>query len=106
MIDDTAPIVIVLADTQPEKRFTLSKADYLQQLKATWKFGSEESYQIGNIVWREEKNSESLQASLPLTEKRVILGTATGQHHDLEIALHQSGTGISIMRIKTLTRYW
>lgn len=106
MIDDTSPIVIVLADTQPERRFTLSKGDYLQQLKATWKFATAERYQIGNIVWRAGKNLETLQAALPMTENRVILDTATGQQHDLEIELQQSGPVIRITGIKTVTRYW
>lgn len=104
MIADDCKVEILFMDSDPPMKFTLSKSDYLQQLKALWHFSREERYDIGPVRWQTDVASGVLQASLRETESRLILEGRLQQSNELELRLAQTTKGLRIIGIRTKTR--
>lgn len=102
MIADDATIVVTL-DNDSTKHFTLGKAGFLQQLRATWHFASAESYSVGPVTWHAE--GTRLQAVLQESESRVLLGTATLQRNDIALELAASGPSLRIVAMHVRTTF-
>ncbi len=105
MVDEMTVNVLWL-DAEPVQKFTLTKADYLQQAKATWRFASQESYEMSNLVWNEQAETGTVVAKFTNTEKRVILQSATGQKHQLEMSWALVNGSPRIVHINTKVSMW
>jgi len=95
MIDDHAVIKVVWTQADPPQTFTLNKADYLQQLKATWHFASDDHYEI-------KKTATSMVDGVPVvtlqaSESRTLFGSKVGQRNDLKITLGGSNSNPRII---------
>jgi hypothetical protein len=99
-------VEVLWLDAEPIQKFTLTKADYLQQAKATWRLSSQESYEMSQVVWREPQGTETAIASFISTEKRVILQSQTGQRHELEMAWALVNGSPRVVHIKTKVSMW
>lgn len=106
LISDDMTVDVLWLDAEPAQKFTLSKADYLQQAKATWHFSSQESYEISNVSWSEVQGTDKMIASFISTEKRVILQNPTGQRHQLELLWAVENGSPRIVHIKTKVSMW
>ncbi len=102
MIDDQVTIKIILAETTPQQTFTLTKADYLQQWKATWRFASDEKYELKNV----KVSTVNGLAVVSLQEKqnRVFFGKKTVQENDLNITLNNNQNRLKIVAINSNTK--
>ena len=101
-MDDKVTIKIVLAETTPQQTFTLTKADYLQQWKAIWRFASDEKYELKNV----KVNTLNGLAVVSLQEKqnRVFFGKKTVQENDLNIMLNNDQNRLKIVAINSNTK--
>lgn len=106
LLDDNTKVEVLWLDVEPHQKFTLSKAEYLQQIKATWHFASKESYDIGPVNWRSDAAAGLAVATLRTTENRTLFDTASGQRNDLEVSVAQVQGGLKITRIKAKTSMW
>ena len=107
MIAGSAPVVVFFADEGSEQKFTLSKAEYLQQIRAVWHFATGESYTEKNIEYRAAASPDApAVVTLDDSESRTILGNPSGQHNQLEISLASVQGTVRIVAIKTHTTIW
>lgn len=106
LIRQDAPFEVVWLDSTPPKKFSLRRDDYLQQVKATWHFGSNEKLSLGKVSWLPDPTGNALLARFRLEESRIILGNATGQSSDLELVLGPDQGQVRITAIRSRTRMW
>lgn len=106
LITGNAPFKVEWQDSTPPKHFTMTRHDYLQQVRATWHFGKQEQLDMSKVEWQAVPASKSLLARFRLRENRIILGTATGQENDIELQLSQENGVLKISRIQARTRTW
>ncbi|HCT40262.1 MAG TPA: hypothetical protein DF427_03615 [Moraxellaceae bacterium] len=106
MITGNAPFKVEWQDSTPPKHFTMTRHDYLQQVRATWHFGKQEQLDMSKVEWQAVPASKSLLARFRLRENRIILGTATGQESDIELQLLRESGVLKISRIHARTRTW
>lgn len=107
MIAGDAPVVVFFADDGSEQKFTLSKAEYLQQIRAVWHFATDEAYTEKNIDYHPAASPGApAVVSLDDSESRTILGNPSGQHNQLEISLACVQGSVRIVAIKTHTTIW
>lgn len=104
MIDKHANINVLWLQANPAQSFTFSKADYLQQLKATWRFASNDHYEIKNL--RANLVNGSTVLSLTVNENRILFGKKAGQKHDLKISIKGDNTNLRIVAINSKTEFW
>lgn len=104
LIADDSKVEILFMDSDPPMKFTLAKADFLQQLKALWHFSREERYDIGPVRWQVDAAAGVLVASLRETENRFILESQLQQDNELELRLARTAKGLRITGIRTATR--
>lgn len=106
LITGNAPFKVEWQDSTPPKHFTMTRHDYLQQVRATWHFGKQEQLDMSKVEWQAVPASKILLARFRLRENRIILGTATGQESDIELQLSQENGMLKISRIHARTRTW
>lgn len=106
MITRHAPFEVTWLDSTPPKRFTMTRDDYLQQVKATWHFGSNEKLSMSKTTWLPGPTGGTLLARFRLDEQRIILGSTTGQSSDLELVISPEQGQLKITAIRTRTRTW
>jgi hypothetical protein len=104
MIDDRVAIKMVWTQADPPQAFTLSKADFLQQLKATWHFASDEHYEIKNPSVKTVNGVTVV--TLQETEIRMLFGNKAGQHNDMKITLSGDNDNPRISTISSKTELW
>lgn len=104
MIDNRVVIKVLWTQADPPQTFSLSKADYLQQLKATWRFASNDSYQIKNLSINMVDGTAI--ASLQSTENRVLFGNKAGQNNDLKISIAGDKNAPRIVGISSRVEMW
>lgn len=104
MIAPTAPVVVLLRDDDgKEQRFTLSRAEYLQQIRAQWHFSSNESYTVADVAYHAASGNSPALVTLQESESRTILNSPSGQSNQLELSLGEEGGTVRIIAIKTHT---
>lgn len=106
MIARQAPFEVTWLDSTPPKRFTMTRDDYLQQVRATWHFGSNEKLSMSKTTWLPGPTGGTLLARFRLDEQRIILGSTTGQSSDLELMLGHDQGQLRITAIRARTRTW
>lgn len=104
MIDDDSVVKIVWMQANPPQTLTLKKADYLQQLKATWRFATHDRYNINNLKVN-SKNGVTIVA-LQQSENRLLFGKKTRQENDLTISLANHNNTLRIIAIHSKTTFW
>lgn len=103
MIADDAKINIHL--TKMNQSFSLSKSQYLQQIKAAWHFGHHEKYKLSNIKYTLTQAGLSANLTLRLNESRTILNEDLSQEQEMNIDLTLIDEQIKISNIKTVTNF-
>lgn len=103
MLADDAKIHIYLL--KMEQGFTLSKSDYLQQVKAAWYFGRHEKYQLKDIKYTLTQAGLSASLSLKVNESRVIFEENLSQEHEMVVDLVLIDEQIKIAALKTKTTF-
>lgn len=106
LIAPTTRVEVVWADVQPKQKFTLSKAQYLQQVRALWRFGTEHQYQFDNIKWQSITDENNVQLVFRQTEKRQLFNKASGQRSDIQLALRKTGQTWQITAMNAEISLW
>lgn len=104
MLDNRVVIKVLWTQADPPQTFSLSKADYLQQLKATWRFASNDSYQIKNLNVNVVDGTAI--ASVQSTENRLLFGNKAGQNSDLKISIAGDKNAPRIVGINSKVEMW
>ncbi len=104
MMDNRVVIKVLWTQADPPQTFSLSKADYLQQLKATWRFAANDSYQIKNL--NVSIVDGTAIASLQSTENRLLFGNKAGQNNDLKISIAGDKNAPRIVGINGRIEMW
>ncbi len=103
MVADNAKIKLHLL--KMEQTFSLSKADYLQQIKASWHFASQENFDLQNINYTTTQEGLSGTLSLKMIESKEILGEKSSQEHTMEIGLVVADDMIKLSELKSKTTF-
>ncbi|MBH1971045.1 hypothetical protein FK216_07465 [Moraxellaceae bacterium AER2_44_116] len=103
MVADNAKIKLHLL--KMEQTFTLSKADYLQQIKANWHFATQEQFDLKDINYITTQEGLSGTLSLKLIESKEILGEKSSQEHTMEIGLVVADDMIKLSELKSKTTF-
>lgn len=106
LIEDGVAIEVTWTDVNPPQRFTLSKAEYLQQSRAAWRFGTLESYAFTAVDWQSGAGGVPLQGQFSVTERRTLFGKNSGQRSDLAVKLAPEGKGWKINGIRATVSMW
>ena len=88
-----------------EQGFTLTKSDYLQQVKAAWHFGRNEKYQLKDIKYTLTQAGLSASLSLKVNESRVVFEENLSQEHEMLVDLVLIDEQIKIAALKTKTTF-
>ena len=103
MVADNAQIKLHLL--KMEQTFTLSKADYLQQIKASWHFASQENFDLQNINYTTTQEGLSGTLSLKMIESKEILGEKISQEQTMEMGLVVADDMIKLSELKAKTTF-
>jgi hypothetical protein len=103
LIADNA--VIKLRLLKMEQGFTFDKNDYLQQVKANWHFGKQDSYDLKDLSYTLTQAGLSATVSFKMTESRFILGETVSQDETVEIGLTLVDDQLKISSIKAQTTF-
>ncbi len=106
LISEDAAISILWSDSSPPQRFTLSKAEYLQQYRAVWRFGGRDSFEFGPVRWVDGGNPDHRTLLLRITERRTLFGNPSGQRSDVEASVHQEDGEWRIDGLKAVISLW
>lgn len=106
LIEDGVAIEVTWTDVNPPQRFTLSKSEYLQQSRAAWRYGTQESYTFTAVDWQPGAGGAPLQGQLRVTERRTLFGKDSGQRSDLVVKLAPGGEGWKINGIRATVSMW
>ncbi|MCD6061355.1 MAG: hypothetical protein K0S16_1666 [Moraxellaceae bacterium] len=105
LIRPSAPVQILWLDATPAKRFTITGADYVQQMRALWRFSREDRHEFSAVQWRHGSDGR-LYARLEHRETRLLQGEASGQDDQLELEMARDSDGLRISRVQAGTKLW
>ena len=88
-----------------EQTFSLSKADYLQQIKASWHFASQENFDIKDVNYTTTQEGLSGTLSLKVIESKEILGEKLSQEQTMEMGLVVVDDMIKRSELKSKTTF-
>lgn len=103
MIADNAVMSIYL--TKHAQNFSLSKSQYLQQVKAAWHFSKNEKYKLNNVKYTLTQAGLSANLSLNINESRTILDEDLSQANEVSVDLILIDNQIKIAGLKTTTTF-
>ncbi len=92
-------------DASPPKQFTLDAANYVQQLRALWKFSRQDRHRFGRVAWEQNEDGQ-WQATFTHQETRQLQGQDSGQDSEVRVLLAPRAEGLRIVHIRTDTRLW
>lgn len=95
LIDAQATVAVTLAqadDNEPPLRVTLTRAEFVQQQRALWRFASNDTRQAGPVTVATAADG-SVLVETTLDEQHLLFGTRTGARHLLRIRL-VAGEGV------------
>ena len=84
---------------------SLSKADYLQQIKASWHFASQENFDIKDVNYATTQEGLSGTLSLKVIESKEILGEKLSQEQTMEMGLVVVDDMIKLSELKAKTTF-
>ena len=88
-----------------EQTFSLSKADYLQQIKASWHFASQENFDLKDVNYTTTQEGISGTLSLKVIESKEILGEKLSQEQTMEMGLVVADDMIKLSELKAKTTF-
>ena len=88
-----------------EQTFSLSKVDYLQQIKASWHFATQEQFELKDINYITTQEGLSGTLSIKMIESKEILGEKSSQEHTMEIGLVVADDMIKLSELKSKTTF-
>lgn len=88
-----------------EQTFSLSKADYLQQIKASWHFASQENFDIKDVNYTTTQEGLSGTLSLKVVESKEILGEKLTQEQTMKMGLVVADDMIKLSELKAKTTF-
>lgn len=101
LLDEPTPVTVQLvAGPDAPLVFTLTRAEYLQQLRALWRFASGTRYDATDLVYAA---GEPPTLGLALSERWQLFGTDTGQHSRLQIQLAWRDDRVRAIAIHAIT---
>ena len=103
MVADNAQIKWHLV--KMEQTFSLSKADYLQQIKASWHFASQENFDLKDVNYTTTQEGLSGTLSLKVIESKEILGEKISQEQTMEMGLVVADDMIKLSELKAKTTF-
>ena len=103
MIADNAKIKLNLV--KMEQTFSLNKADYLQQIKASWHFATQEKFDLKDVNYTMTQEGLSGTVSLKLLESKEILGEKLTQEQTMEMGLVVADDMIKLSELKSKTTF-
>lgn len=97
--------VSLVQKNEPNIVISLSRTEYLQQIRALWRFSSEQRYAIALLNVQEVGTD---QWSLALTQKDEykLFGESIGQNSDIVLQCELQDGAVVISAIRTVTRQW
>jgi hypothetical protein len=105
MITADATIEIHLQQAKEDDlRLTLSRDEFVQHLRALWRFSESQSYQQKNIRWHDSAQGASVR--LEQTESYQLFGERLVQQSDVALQISVVGNATQITSIKTITQQW
>lgn len=105
LISPDASIRLLLE--QPEKEplvLTLTRQEYLQQLRALWRFSETEAYELSDMRAANTNNGESV--SFAQHERYQLLGETLNRQSAITLWASDDNDTPLILRIEALTREW
>ncbi len=103
MIADNAKIKLHLV--RMEQTFSLNKADYLQQIKASWHFATQENFDLKEVNYTMTQEGISGTLSLKLSESKAILGEKLVQEQTMDMGLVVTDDRIQLSELHTKTTF-
>ena len=103
MVADNAQIKWHLV--KMEQTFSLSKADYLQQIKASWHFATQEKFDLKDVNYTTTQEGLSGTLSLKVIESKEILGEKISQEQTMEMGLVVADDMIKLSELKAKTTF-
>lgn len=103
MIADNAKIKLNLV--KMEQTFSLNKTDYLQQIKASWHFATQEKFDLKDVNYTMTQEGLSGTVSLKLLESKEILGEKLTQEQTMEMGLVVADDMIKLSELKSKTTF-
>lgn len=92
---------------QPGKEplaLTLTRQEYLQQLRALWRFSETETYELSDT--RHARNGESGTVAFTQLERYQLLGRSLNRQSAITLWVSDSNGHPQITRIEALVREW
>ncbi len=106
LIADQATVVVTLTLGPQEAPMvvTLTRAEYLQQQKALWRFAAGQTIAISDV--RQTVSDEGLRVSLHQRETYQLFQQAFHQESDIVLTLQRFQGRYQVAHIRTRSRQW
>jgi len=83
---------------------TLTRQEYIQQLRALWRFSESENYEISDT--RRASTDGATTMTLTLNEQYELFGEALNRRSDMTLWVNGDNETPEIMRIEAFVREW
>ncbi|MBQ0753363.1 MAG: hypothetical protein KBT87_06780 [Gammaproteobacteria bacterium] len=105
LIADDAQIQIILEqDSEESLTLTLTRAEYIQQLRALWRFSESQAYSQSDLRWLTER--DGFQVSLQQHERYQLFGETLEQKSRVRLGITTLNHTAYITRIEARTPGW
>lgn len=91
-------------ENQEDLQLTLSRDEFVQQLRALWRFSENQSYQQKNTRWHNLQQGARVQ--LEQTENYQLFGERLVQKSEITLQLSTVDGAARITSIRTTTQQW
>lgn len=107
LFDAQVPVVVHLAqDREQPLQFTLTRDEYLQQVRALWRFATEGRYELSKPALGAPETDGSRIMTFTQKEQHALFGTLTQQSSELRLRLVRKDGGLRIAGIEARTVQW
>lgn len=89
----------------PSQRFTLTRARFLQQIFALWRFASEQTYTFSRPQYADSEGG-TLTITVTQTEQRQLFGVEGGQRDVMTIVLDHRNGVLQIVDLHSSSLLW
>lgn len=105
ILPDALIKVSLVKESEPNIVISLSRAEYLQQMRALWRFSSEQRYTI-DLRNVQEVGDNQWNVVLTQKDEYTLFGESIGQQSDIVMQCELHDGAIAISAIRTVTRQW
>ena len=103
LLADNAQIKLTLS--KMGQTFSLSKAQYLQQIKAAWHFADNDKYQVSDLKYNLTQAGLLATVNLKLNESRTMFAQNLNIEQNMEIELILINDKVQISAIKSTSNF-